>query len=67
MDDITQKVYNHMKSLSSKHGFLPTIRQTAEQLNLEIQDVENAINKLQQLGKAVVTDIPAKSIIELVD
>lgn len=65
MQDITQKVYTHMKSLSDQNGFLPTIRQTAEQLNLEIDDVETALNELQQLGKIVITDIPAKSIIEL--
>lgn len=65
MQDITQKVYTHMKSLSDQNGFAPTVRQTAEQLNLEIHDVEAAVNELQQLGKIVITDIPAKSIIEI--
>ena len=65
MQDLTQEVYTHMKSLSDQNGFLPTVRQTAEQLNLEIDEVETAINELQQLGKVVITDIPAKSIIEL--
>lgn len=66
MDNITLKVYNHMKSLSDQNGYAPTVRQTADQLNLKISDVEGAINKMQQLGKIVVTDIPAKSIIEFV-
>lgn len=66
MDNITLKVYNHMKSLSDQNGYAPTVRQTADQLNLKISEVEGAINKMQQLGKIVVTDIPAKSIIEFV-
>mgnify|MGYP001095330966 CR=1 FL=1 len=41
--------------------------QTADQLNLKTSEVEGAINKMQQLGKIVVTEIPAKSIIEFVD
>lgn len=67
MDNITSKVYNHMKSLSDQNGFVPTVRQTADQMNLKTSEVESAINKMQQLGKIVVTDIPAKSIIEFVD
>ena len=67
MDNITSKVYNHMKSLSDQNGFTPTIRQTADQLSLKAGEVEGAINKMQQLGKIVVTEIPAKSIIEFVD
>lgn len=56
-----------MKSLSYQDGFAPTVRQTADQLNLKTSEVEGAINKMQQLGKIVVTEIPAKSIIEFVD
>lgn len=56
-----------MKSLSDQDGFAPTVRQTADQLNLKTSEVEGAINKMQQLGKIVVTEIPAKSIIEFVD
>ncbi len=67
MDHITSKVYNHMKSLADQNGFLPTIRQTAEQLELQIHEVESAIGELQKEGKVVITDIPAKSIIELAD
>ena len=67
IDHIIQKVYNHMKSLQDQNGFLPTIRQTADQLNVKINEVEGAINELQRMGKIVVTDIPAKSIIEFVD
>ncbi len=67
MDHITSKVYTHMKLLSDQNGFAPTIRQTADQLNLKDSEVEAAVNELQQLGKIVVTDIPAKSIIEFVD
>lgn len=67
MDNITSKVYNHMKLLSDQDGFAPTVRQTADQLNLKTSEVEGAINKMQQLGKIVVTEIPEKSIIEFVD
>lgn len=67
MDHITQKVYTHMKSFYDQHEFAPTVRQTAEQLNYEERDVEDAIRKLEQLGRIVITDIPAKSIIEFVD
>ena len=56
-----------MKSLSDQNGFTPTVRQTADCLNLKASEVECAINKMQQLGKIVVTEIPAKSIIEFVD
>ena len=63
MDHITQKVYTHMKSTYDQNGF----GQTAEQLQLEDREVEDAIRKLEQLGRIVITDIPAKSIIEFVD
>lgn len=67
MDNITSKVYNHMKTLSDQNGFAPILRQTADQMNLKVDEVEGAIDKMQQLGKIVVTEIPAKSIIEFVD
>ncbi len=67
MDHITQKVYTHMKSTYDQNGFAPTVRQTAERLQLEDREVEDAIRKLEQLGRIVITDIPAKSIIEFVD
>lgn len=35
MNNITSKVYNHMKSVSDQNGFAPTLRQTADQLNLK--------------------------------
>ena len=60
MYNITSKVYNHMKSLSDQNVFAPTVRHTAAQLNLKTSEVEDAINKIQQLGKIVVTEIPAK-------
>lgn len=66
MDHITSKVYHHMKLFSEQNGFAPTVRQTAEQLKLNDSEVECAIHKMQQLGKIVVTEIPAKSIIEFV-
>lgn len=55
-----------MKLFSEQNGFAPTVRQTAEQLKLNDSEVECAIHKMQQLGKIVVTEIPAKSIIEFV-
>lgn len=67
MDTVTQNVYTYMKSLSDQNGFPPTIRQTAEQLKLDEQEVEKAIGELQRLGRVVITDIPAKSIIEMVE
>ncbi len=67
MDHITQKVYNYMKLLSDENGFAPTVRQTAQQLEIKESEVEDAIMNLQQSGKIVVTDIPAKSVIEVVN
>ncbi len=66
MDAVTRKVYSYMKSLSDQNGFPPTVRQTAEQLDLEVRQVEEALHQMEQLGKIVITDIPAKSIIEFV-
>lgn len=66
MDAVTRKVYSYMKSLSDRNGFSPTVRQTAEQLDLEVRQVEEALHQMEQLGKIVITDIPAKSIIEFV-
>ena len=67
MDHITQKVYTNMNWTYDQIGFETTVRQTAEQLQLEDREVEDAIRKLEQLGRIVITDIPAKSIIEFVD
>lgn len=67
MDDNTAKIYNYMKALSDQNGFAPTVQQTANQLNCNVHEVEDAIHKLQQSGKVTVTEIPAKSIIEFVD
>ncbi len=67
MDDHTMQVYNYMKSLSDQNGYAPTVRQTAQQLQLDESEVEKSIQKMQQMGKIVVTEIPAKSIIEFAD
>ncbi len=67
MDDHTMQVYNYMKSLSDQNGYAPTVRQTAQQLQLDEGEVEKSIQKMQQMGKIVVTEIPAKSIIEFAD
>ncbi|MDE7313881.1 MAG: hypothetical protein K2N87_20025 [Eubacterium sp.] len=67
MDSITTKVYHYMKSLSDKNGFLPTVRQTAEELHVDVNEVEAALGRLHESGKIMITDIPAKSIIEFVD
>jgi len=67
MDSITTKVYYYMKSLADKNGFLPTLRQTAEELKVNVHEVEDAISRLHESGKIMITDIPAKSIIEFVD
>jgi hypothetical protein len=56
-----------MKSLADKNGFLPTLRQTAEELKVTVHEVEDAISRLHESGKIMITDIPAKSIIEFVD
>ncbi len=66
MDAVTRKVDSYRKSLSDRNGFPPTVRQTAEQLDLEVRQVEEALHQMEQLGKIVITDIPAKSIIEFV-
>ena len=55
MDDHTMQVYNYMKSLSDQNGYAPTVRQTAQQLQLDESEVEKSIQKMQQMGKIVVT------------
>ncbi|MCI8892790.1 MAG: hypothetical protein HFH34_15945 [Eubacterium sp.] len=65
--DLTMKVYNYMKSLSDQNGYAPTVRQTAEKLQLKESEVERSIQEMQRQGKIVVTEIPAKSIIEFAD
>lgn len=67
MDHMTFEVYQYMKSFSDENGFAPTVRHTAGQLNLKEIEIESAIRQLQQMGKLVVTEIPAKSVIELAD
>lgn len=67
MDTVTTKVYNYMKSLSDKNGFPPTVRQTAQDLQVQVNEVEDALSRLREEGKITITDIPAKSIIEFVD
>lgn len=67
MDDNTMKIYHYMKSLSDQNGFAPTVKQTADQMHLKESEVERMINEMQQLGKIVITEIPAKSIIEFTD
>ncbi len=65
--DLTMKVYNYLNSLSDQYGYAPTVRQTAEKLQLKESEVERSIQEMQRQGKIVVTEIPAKSIIEFAD
>lgn len=51
MDNITSKVYNHMKLLSHQNGYVPTVRQTANQLSLTVNEVDGVINNMQQMER----------------
>lgn len=65
--DITEKVYNHMKSFMEEHGFLPTIKQTAETLHYKDYEVKEAVEKLEETGKIKITRVPPKNTVEFFD
>lgn len=65
--DITEKVYNFMKSSNDKNGFTPTVHQIAEELNIADHEAKAAIERLKESGRIKITDIPRKITIEFAD
>lgn len=65
--DIADKVYNFMKSSNDKDGFVPTVSQIAEELNIADHEANAAIERLKESGRIKITDIPRKTTIEFAD
>lgn len=65
--DITDKVYNFMKSSNDKNGFVSTVQQVAEELNIADHEANAAIEQLKESGRIKITDIPRKTTIEFVN
>lgn len=65
--DITEKVYNIMKSSMIKNGFSPSSHQIARELNIADYEANAAIEQLKESGRIKIIDIPRKSTIEFAD
>jgi Mn-dependent DtxR family transcriptional regulator len=65
--DIVEKVYNFMKSSNDKNGFVPTVSQIAEELNIADHEANAAIEQLKESGRIKITDIQRKTTIEFVN
>ena len=65
--DIADKVYNFMKSSNDKNGFVPTVLQIAEELNIADHEAKAAVEQLEKSGRIKITDIPRKTTIEFAD
>lgn len=65
--DIVDKVYNFMKSSNDKNGFVPTVQQVAEELNIVEHEAILAIEQLKESGRIEITDVPRKTTIEFID
>lgn len=65
--DIVEKVYNFMKSSNDKNGFVPTVSQIAEELNIAVHEANAAIERLKESGRIKITDIPRNTTIEFAD
>lgn len=56
-----------MKSSNDKNGFVPTVHQIAEELNIAEHEAKATVDQLKESGKIKITDIPRKTIIEFVN
>ena len=65
--DITEKVYNYMKTERDKNGFVPTVNQLAEEFNVQEHEVRTAIEQLEQVGRIKVTNVPNEVKIEFAE
>ncbi len=64
--DITEKAYSFMKTSKDKNGYVPTIQQISDGLNLPDHEVKAVIEQLKEAGRIKITDIPREVKIELV-
>ena len=62
--DIEEKVYSFMKSSKDKNGFVPTVSQISEELNIAAHEAKAAIEELEKSGRIKITDISRKVKIE---
>ena len=65
--DITEKIYNYLKTERDKNGFVPTVSQIAEELNIADHEAKTAVDQLKESGRIKITDIPRKTSIEFAD
>lgn len=65
--DIAEKVYNFMKGSKDKNGFVPTVHQIAEELNIADHEVNAAVEQLKESGRIKITNFPRKTTIEFCD
>lgn len=64
VEEISQKVYNHIKDYIKKHEFAPTTMQISSELQLKEYQVKEALDELEKSERIVITRIPEKTIIE---
>lgn len=55
------------KSSNDKNGFVPTVHQIAEELNIAEYEANAAVEQLEKFGRIKITDIPRKTTIEFAD
>lgn len=65
--DITEKTYSFVKKSNDKNGFVPTIKQIAEELNVSEHKIKTALERLEKGGRIKITDIPRKTTIKFFD
>ena len=65
--DITEKVYNFMKSSVDKNGFPPSIHQVADEFNIPDSQVRLAIEQLEKSRRIKVVDDPREAKIEFIE
>lgn len=54
--DIAEKVYNFMKSSKDKDGFMPTVQQIVDEINVPEHEVKATLEELEKSGRIKITD-----------
>lgn len=67
MEEITQKVYDYIKSYSHEKGYPPILNQVADELGIKTHEAQEAYEQLEKSGKIKVTRIPSKTEITFAD
>jgi hypothetical protein len=56
-----------MKSSKDKNGFMPTVQQIVDEINVPEHEVKATLEELEKSGRIKITDIPRKTAIEFVE